>query len=71
MTFIAYNDAQKNFDNIMDRVNEDKETIVITGENGNAVLLAESEYNGLLETLYLLQRPNNAKRLLESIEQLD
>lgn len=54
MSFIAYNAAWKNFDSIMDRVNGDKETIIIAGENGNAVLLPESEYNGLLETLYLL-----------------
>ncbi|WP_252314189.1 type II toxin-antitoxin system Phd/YefM family antitoxin [Sinobaca sp. H24] len=71
MSVITYHEVRKNFKSIMKRVSEDKETLTIAGENGNAVLLAESEYNSLLETLYLLQSPENAERLLKSIKQLE
>ncbi|RKD76332.1 antitoxin YefM [Sinobaca qinghaiensis] len=70
MSFITYSDARKNFKRILDQVNDNKEAIVIARKNGNAVLLAEDEYNNLMETIYLLKSPENSKRLLESIEQL-
>lgn len=36
----------------------------------NAVLMSESQYHSLMETLYLLSTPANAHHLMQSIEQL-
>jgi antitoxin YefM len=34
----------------------------------NAVVLAEDEYRSLMETVYLLRTPANARRLFDAIE---
>lgn len=43
---------------------------VITDE-GNAVILSESEYNSLVETLYLYQFPGTMKDLQECEKNMD
>jgi antitoxin YefM len=48
-------------------VNENAKPLHITSKQGNAVLVAESEWEAMLETLYVLGNPVNAKILLESI----
>ena len=40
-------------------------------DNKNAVLLAEDDYNSMIESLYLITNPANARHLEESIRQLD
>lgn len=66
-----YSNARKNFKSLIDKVNEDQEAITITTKEKNAVLMSEEEYNQYVETVYLLNNPNNAKRLSESIDQLN
>jgi len=41
------------------------EPINISTKSGNAVVLSEEEYNGMLETLQLLSDPAMKKKLLE------
>jgi len=46
--------------------------VIITRKNSEAVVMISLEdYEALNETAYLLQSPRNAKRLLESIEELE
>lgn len=72
MTVITYSNARENFRSIIDKVNEDSEPYIITTkDNINAVLMSESDYNSMMETLYLLSNPSNAKHLSESMNQLD
>ena len=44
-----------------------QDIINVNTENGNAVLLSEEEFNGLMETLYLLGVPGMKDRLLEGL----
>jgi antitoxin YefM len=55
---------------LIQQVNEDATPVRITSKAGNAVLISESEYEGLLETLYLMSSPKNHIALLESIDEL-
>lgn len=72
MTVITYSNARENFRSIIDKVNEDSEPYIITTkDNINAVLMSELDYNSMMETLYLLSNPSNAKNLSESMNQLD
>ncbi|TCI36248.1 type II toxin-antitoxin system prevent-host-death family antitoxin [Exiguobacterium sp. SH4S7] len=71
MTIIAYSEARKNLKKILNQVRDNSEAITIARENGrNTVIMPEQEYNQLIETMYLLQSPKNAERLLESVRQL-
>lgn len=46
-------------------------TMVVRAKGENLVIVSESDYSALLETLYLLQSPANAKRLEEANAQID
>lgn len=66
-----YSTVRQNLKKYCDKAVNDIETIVITRKNDeNVVLLSESEYNNLLENLYIRSNPDYYKKLLRSIEQL-
>lgn len=57
--------ARANLYNLLDMAIEDSEVINISTKNGNAVIISESDYNSLLETLYLSADPAYKQTLLE------
>ena len=60
----------QNFDKICDTIIQNCEPIIVTRSNNeNIVLISQSEYNNLLENIYIRKDPANYKRILESIEQ--
>ncbi len=72
MRAISYTAARSNLAKTMEKVCEDHDPVIITRRNNEAVVMISLEdYEALNETAYLLQSPRNAKRLLESIEELD
>ncbi|WP_198806075.1 type II toxin-antitoxin system Phd/YefM family antitoxin [Leptolyngbya sp. BL0902] len=72
MDAISYTAARQNLAKTMDRVCSDHEPIIITRNNEQSVVMISLEdFNALEETAYLLRSPKNAKRLLESIAQLE
>lgn len=71
MTVLTYSNARKNFRRLIDKVNEDSDTVTITNNNKNAVLMSEADYNSIMETLYLQQSPVNAKHLSQSIAEAE
>lgn len=72
MDAISYTAARQNLAKTMDRVCADHEPIIITRNNQQSVVMISLEdFNALTETAYLLRSPKNAKRLLESIAQLE
>ena len=46
---------------------EYNDVITVNTKNGNAVVMSEEDYNGLMETLYLLSIPGMKERLEEGI----
>jgi antitoxin YefM len=72
MDSLSFTDARANLKAVMDRVVADKAPIAITRQRGEGVvMISASEWSSIEETLYLLQSPANAKRLLASIAELD
>jgi antitoxin YefM len=67
-----YTNVRNNFKNYCDKTVNDFETIIITRERGeNVVLMSESEYNNILENLFIRSNPNYYNELINSIEQLE
>lgn len=55
----------------MKQVCDDHDPIIVTRKNNESVILMSLEdYESLNETAYLMQSPENAKRLIGSIEEL-
>jgi antitoxin YefM len=72
MDVMTYSDARKNLKSVMDKVVDDCSEAIITRRNGKAVVMVSlEEWNSIVETEYLLSSPENARRLRESIAQLD
>ena len=72
MRAISYSEARENLKSVIDRVVADRAPIAITRQRGEgAVLISETDWASIEETLYLLQSPKNAERLLASIARLD
>ena len=72
MDVISYSAARAKLADTMDRVCEDHEPMIIT-RNGqqSVVVMSLDDYKSLEETSYLLRSPKNARRLLESIADLE
>lgn len=56
----------------IDAVCENHEPVIITKKNDRSVvMLSLEDYQALEETSYLLRNPKNARRLLDSVNELD
>ncbi len=72
MNSLSSSEARANLKAVMDKVVADRAPIAITRQRGEGVvMISQSEWNSIEETLYLLQSPKNAERLLEAIRGLD
>jgi antitoxin YefM len=72
MQRLSVSEARTNLNAVLDRIVADKAPIAITRAKGEGVVMvSESEWVSIKETLYLLQSPSNAKRLLDSVAELD
>ena len=66
-----YTDFRNNLKKAFDSAIQNHERILITRKKAseNMVVLSEADYNSLQETAYLLQHPENASRLAQSLEE--
>jgi len=72
MKAIPYTRLRANLASEMDRVCDDHAPIIVTRKTSSSVVMISlDDYEALEETSYLLRSPRNARRLLESIEQLE
>ena len=72
---IPINEAQQQLQQLIDSVSESHQPIAIAGQTSNAVLLSESDWASVQETLYLLSVPGMRESIREgratSIEDCD
>jgi PHD/YefM family antitoxin component YafN of YafNO toxin-antitoxin module len=52
---------------LIDEVGDSHEPVQITGKRGNAVLLSESDWNAIQETLHLVSIPGMRESILEGL----
>jgi len=69
---ITYSDVRANLAKTMDRVCDDHSPVVVTRKNSRSVvMLSLRDFEALEETAFLLRSPENARRLLESVAELE
>ncbi|MBY4899188.1 type II toxin-antitoxin system Phd/YefM family antitoxin [Cupriavidus sp. AU9028] len=71
MHAVAFSVARKSLEAVIDQAFHHHDAVLITRRDGrNAILMSQKQYDGLMETMYLLGNPANAAHLMDSIEQL-
>ena len=68
MTTFNATEARSKLYNLIDETAQTHKPIVITGKRGNAVLLAEEDWNAINETLYLVSLPGMRESIREGME---
>jgi antitoxin YefM len=69
---MSYSESRARYAEVLDSVVDDREEVVITRAGREPVVMVSLEdYESLKETAYLLRSPENARRLLASIERLE
>ena len=75
MTTLTATEARKQLYTLLDNVSESHEPIQITGKRHSAVLISESDWKAVQETLYLSSIPGMSESikagLAESVENCD
>ena len=69
MTTLNVTEARANLYKLIDDTTVSHEPVVITGKRGNAVLLAEDDWNAINETLHLLSVPGMRESIIEGMQE--
>ena len=67
MTNINITNLRRNLFGYISQAVEFNEVINVNTKNGNAVIISEEDYNGLMETLYLSSNPTVKKEILDGM----
>jgi antitoxin YefM len=72
MRTITYSESRAKYAETLSAVVDDREEVIITRAGHDpVVMVALDDYESLKETAYLLRSPENARRLLASIDRLE
>jgi len=72
MRTMTYSESRAKYAETLNAVVDDREEVVITRAGHEPVVIVSlDDYQSLKETAYLLRSPENARRLLESIDRLE
>lgn len=72
MRTMTYSESRAKYAETLSAVVDDREEVIITRAGHDpVVLVALDDYESLKETAYLLRSPENARRLLASIDRLE
>ncbi len=69
MKTIKIADARNNLYKLIDEASQSHEPIQITGKQNNAVLLSETDWISIQETLYLLSIPNMRESIRDGLNE--
>jgi antitoxin YefM len=64
---VPVNEAKQQLEDLIDSVSQSHQPIMIAGLNGNAVLLSETDWASVQETLYLLSIPGMRESIREGM----
>ncbi|BAH51028.1 type II toxin-antitoxin system Phd/YefM family antitoxin [Rhodococcus opacus] len=72
MRTMTYSESRARYAEVLNAVVDDREEIVITRAGHEPVVMVSlDDYESLKEAAYLLRNPENARRLLASIDRLE
>ena len=72
MKIINDSESRARYAEVLDSVVDDREEVIVTRSGHEPVVIVSlDEYNSLKETAYLMRSPENARRLLNSMEELE
>ena len=72
MRTMTYSESRAKYAETLSAVVDDREEVIITRAGHDpVVMVALDDYESLRETAYLLRSPENARRLLASIDRLE
>lgn len=72
MRTMSYSESRARYAETLDAVTNDHEEVVVTRAGHDPVVIVSlDDYQSLKETAYLLRSPENARRLVTSIERLE
>ena len=67
---VTYTSARNGLASLLDEVAKNSSVVIINRKNKpDVALIAKDELNSLLETIYLLRSPENAKELFKAIDE--
>jgi antitoxin YefM len=67
----TYTQARASLASLLDQVTKNREVVIIQRRGSEDVaMISADELTGILETAHLLRSPNNAKRLLSTLERV-
>ena len=67
MTTLNATEARSKLYKLIDEATQSHSPVMITGRRGNAVLIAEEDWNAINETLYLLSIPGMRESIREGM----
>jgi len=68
MLNINITNFRKNIFGILEQTIKYNEPVNISTKDGNAVIISEEDYNGLMETLYLSNIPAMKEKIIEGLK---
>jgi antitoxin YefM len=72
MDVISYTDTRERLKDVMDRVVENHEPVVISRQKAESVVMVSlADWHAIEETMHLLSSSSNARRLKSSIDELN
>ncbi len=69
MTVLNVTEARARLYSLIDEATSTHQPILIKGKRGNAVLLSESDWNAISETLYLLSIPGMRESIMDGMKE--
>ena len=67
---ITYTNARNGLASLLNRVSNNQEVVIISRRNKpDVALISKEELDSLLETVYLLRSPANARELFKALEE--